>query len=119
MPTPRAHVRDIGNRIVRALSDDLRRAPHKGDTNRLRGHCYVASEALYYMADKHGVQLRPMFIRHEGAPHWFLMGSDGEVYDLTAGQFGIPVPYSKAKGKGFLTSAPSARAAELIRRASQ
>lgn len=106
----------IRKRIVASLTDDMRRAPYKGHRNPLRGHCYVASEAYYHIAGGKNAGLKPMFVSHEGAPHWFLLAANGSVIDLTAGQFRTPVPYWKAKGKGFLTSKPSARAVELIRR---
>lgn len=74
------------------------------------GHCYVMAEAGYHMT---GRKAKPMFVRHEGAPHWFLrFGS--EVWDPTVAQFIGPVPYEKAIGKGFLTKNPSKRAQRLI-----
>jgi hypothetical protein len=88
-----------------ALTDDLRRHPWKGNSNPLAGHCYVASEVIFHLMPG----LKPMFIRHEGQPHWFLMNGS-EVIDPTASQFETPVPYSMAKGKGFLTKTPSRRA---------
>ena len=103
--------------IVSCLTDDLRRAPYKGHRNPLRGHCYVASEALYHLKGGKRAGLKPMFISHEGAPHWFLADTKNNVYiDLTSGQFETPVPYHLAKGKGFLTAKPSARAAQVMRR---
>jgi hypothetical protein len=106
----------VESKIVGCLSDDLRRAPYKGHPNRLRGHCYVASESYFHIKGGKRAGLKPMHIRHEGAPHWFIVDAMGNVTDLTAGQFKTPVPYYLAKGKGFLTAAPSARAAEVIRR---
>tara|TARA_R100001594_G_scaffold16436_4_gene33871 strand:+ start:102 stop:530 length:429 start_codon:yes stop_codon:yes gene_type:complete len=97
---------EITNAITLFLDDSMRRAPWKGHKNRLAGHCYVASETLYHLVPG----MKPMFIRHEGAPHWFLVDSDGDVHDLTAGQFRTPVPYGDATGKGFLTKGPSKRA---------
>ena len=102
-------------RLTDALTDDLRRAPWRGDPNPLAGHCYVAAEALYHRALDLGLDARPMFVRHEGAPHWFVV-IDGWLHDPTAGQFATPVPYEKAKGKGFLTKEPSRRAQEVMRR---
>lgn len=79
----------------------------------MAGHCYVVSEALHYLS---GGLLRPRFVRHEGAPHWFL--TDGErIIDPTASQFLTPVPYDLARGKGFLTARPSKRAKRLITQA--
>jgi len=40
----------------------------------------------------------------------------GVVIDPTAGQFSTPVPYDRARGRGFLTKTPSKRAQILIER---
>lgn len=100
-----------------ALDDSLRRAPWKGSSNPMAGHCYVASEALYHMLGGKASGWTPMFIRHEDAPHWFLKNRSGKVLDPTASQFHTPVPYDKGKGKGFLTAEPSKRAKTVIDRA--
>lgn len=104
-------------RVKRALtnSDDLRREEYKGNPNIYAGHCYVASEAVYHLARKAGIDLKPMFLYHESTPHWYLMDSE-EILDPTKEQFTSLVDYHKGKGKGFLTKHPSKRAAELIRR---
>lgn len=107
---------NLTKKVVSCLSDDLRRAPYKGSRNPLKGHCYVASEALYHLEGGKRSGLTPKFIRHEGSPHWFLADEKGHPEDPTAGQFRTPVPYERAQGKGFLTKEPSARAKELIRR---
>lgn len=96
-----------------ALTDDLRRAPWRGSPNLMAGHCYVAAEAMHHLSEG---RLRPQFIRHEGAPHWFLRDEDGTVVDPTADQFSTPVPYEQGRGKGFLTRQPSARARIVIGR---
>lgn len=57
-----------------------------------------------------------MFVSHEGEPHWFLRNADGHILDATASQFKTPVPYEKARGKGFLTLKPSKRAQEVMNR---
>lgn len=82
----------------------------------MAGHCYVASEALFHLADQ---TLYPHFIRHEGSPHWFLKDERGRVYDLTAAQFSTPVPYEQGVRKGFLTKRPSARTRIVIQRVEQ
>jgi hypothetical protein len=108
-------------RLVKAvkasLTDELRRAPWKGSENPMAGHCYVASEALYHLLG--GVQAGwvPMFITHEGAPHWFLRNkTSGQIIDATKDQFETPVPYDQGKGKGFLTRDPSKRASVVMQR---
>ena len=108
----------IVNSIKRALtiSGDLRLPEYQGSTNIFKGHCYIASEAIYHLANDGGLKLKPMFLYHENSPHWYLMDSQ-KVLDPTKDQFFTSVDYTKGKGKGFLTEQPSKRATELIRRA--
>lgn len=102
--------------IQSVLTDDLRRAPWKGDPNPFAGHCYVASESLYWLLTDRDAWV-PCVIRFGGTTHWFLRNrADMSVLDPTAGQFQDPVPYAEGRGKGFLTKNPSKRAAEILRR---
>ena len=78
------------------------------------GCCYVAAEAVYHAAGGRASGLRVMHVAHEGSPHWFLVAVDGAVVDPTADQFEAAPPYAAAKGKGFLTRGPSARARAVI-----
>ena len=104
-------------RIASVLSDDLRQPKYRGDPNPLRGHCYIAAEALFHMAGGRASGLVPRRMRHEGDTHWWLLDEEGRVYDITAGQFKKPVPYDKApRGGGFLTLEPSDRTIEVMRR---
>ena len=83
------------------------------------GECYVASEALYHLAGGRGAGLTPYVMP---APpnaagrgtHWFLVAADGDVLDLTADQFDVVPDYTRGRGCGFLTTAPSRRARVLI-----
>ena len=105
-------------RVRACLSDDLRTPPWRGMTfHPTVGHCYVVSEALYHLLGGARAGWVPMNVRHEFVSHWFLRNRDtGEVVDATEEQFRLDVPRSKARGRGFLTKRPSARARELIRR---
>lgn len=103
----------FGKLIQNCLTDDLRLPEYRGNANKYAGHCYIASEALFYLTAK---QLHPMFIKHEGKSHWFLKDKNGNIIDLTASQFKSRIPYNKAVGKGFLTNKPSKRAHILIRK---
>jgi len=103
------------NKVLKALSDDLRQSKYRGN-NDLSGYCYVTSEALYHMLGGKRAGWKPMFVRHEGKPHWFLLHENGCILDITAEQFNTPVPVYSAKGKGFLTKLPSKRAQILIER---
>lgn len=77
----------------------------------------MASEAAYHLLGGKTAGWTPMFVRHEGSPHWFLRGPGGKYVDITASQFKTPVPYEKGVPKGFLTRDPSRRARTVIDRA--
>lgn len=110
-PSP-AKLADV---VRRQLTDDLRRAPYKGNENPMAGHCYVASEALYHLLGGKQSPWVPQYVHHEGSPHWFLKHKGtGEVLDATSEQFKTKVPYHASVGKGFLTREPSARARTVI-----
>lgn len=101
--------------IVESLTDDLRRPPWRGSPNPLAGHCYVASEAAWHLLGAASSGWRPTFVKHQGVSHWYLKNKDnGEILDITVGQFGELPDYSAGIGKGFLTKAPSKRANILI-----
>jgi hypothetical protein len=102
---------DLILKIKNALSDDLLK---QGFGN--QAHCYVASEAIYHLLGGKKYGLKPMNIKHEGVQHWFLQSVGGSIIDITADQFDSPVPYNKARGRGFLTLNPSSRAKILIER---
>lgn len=102
--------------IELCLSDDLRRPIYRGNPCGVAGHCYVASEAAWHLLGGMKSSWRPMFVRHECEPHWYLKSSKGPILDLTAAQFSTPVPYHEGRGRGFLTKAPSRRAQELLGR---
>jgi len=106
--------------ILDHLTDDLLDKKHlaikKKNPNlpQTFGHCYVASEAAYYLLGGKEEGWKPMFVRHLGASHWFLKHESGLILDLTWNQFKSPVDYSKGRGTGFLTKKPSRRAKTLL-----
>lgn len=106
------------NATCNSLSDDLRDAPWKGSRDPLAGHCYVASEALYYLLGGKPMMWKPMYMVYNRQPHWFLHHQFGVILDVTGSQFGTKglLPYHTARGKGFLTKQPSKRAQILINR---
>jgi len=80
------------------------------------GHCYHATESLYWLLGGSKSNCKPMVVRHEGGTHWFLLTSLGKILDVTGAQFYTKVPYELAKGCGFLTKHPSKRARKVIER---
>lgn len=83
----------------------------------LSGQCYVVSELLYHALGGKLAGWAPMQMEHEGISHWFLRHEDGTVLDATVGQFNTQPDYTKARGRGFLTSGLSARSQAIARRA--
>lgn len=114
----RQRVRDLLWNADSLLNDEYLEKKNKSmDSHPLQGHCYVASECLYHLSGGAEGPYKPMFVRHEGEPHWFLENrTTGDVVDLTGEQFDSPVPYEKGIGKGFLTKEPSRRAKIVIDR---
>jgi hypothetical protein len=108
------------DRIKKHLEPSLLLAKYRGQSHPLAGYCYVASEAYFHLAGGKESGLKPMQISHEGVSHWFLLNdrsptlAGSQVIDITAGQFKTPVPYSDAKGRGFLTKSPSKRTQRLL-----
>lgn len=111
------HIRKLTTAVQQALTDDLRKPQYRGRENCLAGHCYVASEALYWLLGGPQSGWVPQNIQHEGGPHWYLKHKiSGAVLDPTASQFKTPVPYESGRGKGFLTKQPSKRTQVVLDR---
>lgn len=136
----------MADAVVAALTPDLlnatwRRATGAGD--KLRGHCAVASEALYHLLGGAQGGYMPVVASFHMTPkgrvifgsscpkaqwqkgtHWWLKGpkdgmrGGGDVIDLTAGQFKAPFPYHRGMHCGFMQPqrVPSKRAQIVIDR---
>lgn len=104
--------------IQKSLSDDLLRDEHKKTKrNFLSGHCYVATEALYYLLGEDNINYMPSTLRIGGVTHWFLKNKKtGDVVDPTKDQFNYPLDYSKSRNRFFLTNKPSKRTLILLNR---
>jgi hypothetical protein len=109
-------------KIRKVLSPDLLKKPYREEnkTNPTFGHCYAASEALYYLLGGKDAGYTPMHGRDpQGIVHWWLRGPGGEILDPTKDQYTskdqIP-PYNVGVGGGFLTKTPSERALAIMDR---
>ena len=108
-------------KIKRSLSPDLLKKEYraKNSDNPTYGHCYVASEALFYsLAD---ARYTPVRARDEvGVVHWWIVDKQtGEILDPTAEQYtskGLKPPYERGRAGGFLTKTPSQRCLTLMKR---
>lgn len=71
---------------------------------RTTGHCYAASEALFYiLGGKEHSDYRPKRISIDNGSHWFLQHKEtGEILDPTSTQFPEGIDYSKSIGCGFM-----------------
>lgn len=71
---------------------------------RATGHCYAASEALFYLLGGNVCsEYRPKRVKVEQGTHWFLQHKETqEVLDPTSTQFPDGVDYSKGIGCGFM-----------------
>ncbi|MBX9666071.1 MAG: hypothetical protein K2X93_00575 [Candidatus Obscuribacterales bacterium] len=110
--------------IVASLTPDLVLPEFRflQEKSPLGGHCYAATEAMYYMLGGRDSGYMPASVMHEGTKHYFLkkrQEKDGKAppIDLTAGQFKTPVPYEKGRGSCYRQTKPGKRAAVLIERA--
>lgn len=107
--------------IVDNLSDDLltkkyQKLKKTNEVHKTFGHCYVASEAAYYLLGGKESGWKPCYIKHLSVSHWYLKHESGAILDLTKEQFQTPVDYEKGRGTGFLTKEPSKRARTLLKR---
>lgn len=112
------------NKIIKEIIDSLDDSLLKKEflilknKNKITGHCYVATEALYYLLDdderKH---YHPAILNVNGTTHWFLKNKiNGEIIDITKEQFDFKLNYENAKNCFFLTKEPSKRTKILISR---
>jgi hypothetical protein len=97
--------------------------------NPLAGHCYAATEALYWMLGGPESDWKTYVLSHlswpegldEGETHWFMRNSKGEILDPTAGQFeGQEIAYDKGRYNSMMNypKGGSKRAREIMRRLS-
>jgi SAM-dependent methyltransferase len=114
------------HRIQRVLTPELLKGGYSGENSEAGtffGHCYTATEALYYLLGKEDSGFVPWQARHnEDVTHWWLQNDSGDRLDPTRAQFdtvGEIPPYEKGGPRQFLTQYtgnPCWRASEIIRR---
>ncbi|RPI85148.1 MAG: hypothetical protein EHM34_02385 [Nitrosopumilales archaeon] len=122
----------IIDEIKKNLNRGLLRGKWKNSADdNLSGHCYVATEALYWLLGAKQSTYRPYVLSHRTCPellnagetHWFLMNpEDHTILDPTAEQFGaMKIPYEKAVANGMMNypEGGSRRAKQIIEKISQ
>jgi hypothetical protein len=116
------------NGIRANLTDDLLHPKYR-DERHIRlshttGHCYIATEALYYSLTKQQQEIfRPCYLKINNITHWFLrrieVGKEDvilTILDPTNDQFTGQLPYELGINGGFLTKTPSKRTIILMDR---
>jgi len=111
---------EIIEEIIDSLDDSLLKKEFLllKNRNKFTGHCYVATEALYYLLDDNErKKYCPARLKINGVTHWFLKNKfNGEIIDITKEQFNFKLDYKKAKNCFFITKNPSKRTKILISR---
>lgn len=118
---PKVPTRRVTAAVVASLSVDLLKPRYRAAAagkHKTFGHCYAASEAVFYLLGGKESPYSPHVLRIPGGTHWFLKHKvTGKALDPTAKQFPQPVRYENAVRCPFLTRGPSKRAAIIIERA--
>jgi hypothetical protein len=75
------------------------------EENHLRGYCYLVSEWVWhYVPIADSLTPRMLYVGEE--THWFLQSDEnGDVIDLTAGQYNFPLDYTVATKRAFFKGA--------------
>ena len=111
----------LDNLQIEDLKDEYRKKHEEEEVHELYGHCWVATEVLWdLLKEKNIKDFVPHYVLHEDCAHWFLKNlQNGDIIDVTAGQFKTPVPYHK-KGRRIVMmradEVPNKRAEEFLRR---
>lgn len=106
--------------ISNNLTDDLLKNKYKSlkNKNKYTGHCYVATETLYYLLDDSKKNdYTPARLKINEETHWFLVEKKtNKIFDITKDQFNFEIDYTQMKKCWFLTNHPSKRTLILINR---
>jgi hypothetical protein len=114
------------NEIKMALSDDLltpgrridiRQERLRAEVRRVRGHCYIATEAAYHLFGKELGYVPERVRCADGDTHWWLRNKmTKHVIDPTIEETGGKFDYQSGRAGGFLTIEPSRRCRILMQR---
>lgn len=109
---------ELINIIIETIDDSFLKPQYRKIVNRNKftGHCYVATEALYYMlTDEEKSQYKPAIMKVNNITHWVLRNTlNGNIIDITREQFDFDLNYSTLKNAAFLTRLPSKRTQILL-----
>ena len=111
----------LNNLEINDLQSSYRKMHRDGDCNPLFGHCFVATEVLWELLKEQNInEFLPHYVYHEECGHWFLKHrQNGDIIDVTAGQFKTAVPYHKRGRRSSMMrfeEIPTKRTIEFLRR---
>ena len=101
---PMTEIESVIGLISSNLTPDLvtKKYREENASNPMFGHCYHASQALWYLMDTNVLEQRTAIDYHD-CPHWWLVDTTTDkVYDITADQYyhvGQIPPYVDGKKK--------------------
>ena len=107
---------DLIEQIKAVLTPDLLKGMWKapdGAAHPTAGHCYAATESLYWMLGGPNGEYTPYVLSQLTSPdllgagetHWFLRNKAGRILDVTVEQFeGCPINYTQGKANGMMTN---------------
>jgi len=102
----KVNVNKLIKKIQNNLTPDLLKKEYRkiNKTNKLYGHCFVATETLYYLLkDK---SFFPYYSKdYKNITHWWLQNDEGKILDVTKEQYlrvNKKPPYNKGKRHHFL-----------------
>lgn len=125
---------ELIRKIKSVLTPDLLKGywkKHQDPNNPMGGHCYAATEALYWMLGGTKSDWKTYVLNNltwseglkDGETHWFIRNTKtGEILDPTKEQFGIKeINYDGGKNNTMMNypNGGSKRAREIIRRISE
>jgi hypothetical protein len=117
-----SEIENLMSDIRGVLSPDLLKKEYHSENaiNPMFGHCYVATEALYYLLND-PARYGPARGRDErDIVHWWLVDLyENRIWDATKDQYlsvGKVPPYQNGKRSGFLTNFPSKRCKIVLNR---
>ena len=111
----------LENIEVDDLQSSYKKMHETEDINFLTGHCFVATEVLWELLKEQNINdYTPNHIQHEEVSHWYLRHKmNGDIIDVTAGQFKTSVPYhrkGKASGMMRMPEIPTKRTIKVLDR---
>ena len=99
-PYPMTEIESVMESIANNLTPEMvtKKYREENESNKMFGHCYHSSQALFYLMDTDVLEQRTAIDYHD-CSHWWLVDKTTEkIYDITADQYyhvGQTPPYAE------------------------